>query len=89
MIRKDEVEPLLKSTYRGSDYRISPENGLDVTWRFTAGTLRLLANFGNQPLSADVNSNTRVLWSNADPSPAGENIQLSSWKGIIVKEASA
>ncbi len=87
-VRKDEILPLIKSEYRGSCYSVSPEGALDVTWAFAEGTLRVLANFGDQPISVDLTDTVRVLWSNADDAPVNDTIQLAPWKGIIVKEAS-
>lgn len=86
-LRKDAILPLLKSEYRGSRYTISSENMLDVTWTFADAKLRLLANFGDRPMSIDIGNDVQVLWSNSGPSD--ENAQLEPWKGIIVKEASA
>ena len=86
-LRRDEIMPILKTEYRGSRCHVPQENALDVTWTFTGGTLRVLANFGDRPLSLDMGAMGRVLWSNADV--AAGHAQLASWKGIIGKEASA
>ncbi|MCG7391529.1 malto-oligosyltrehalose trehalohydrolase [Microvirga sp. ACRRW] len=88
-LRKNEILPMLKSAYRGSRHTVSTDNILDVTWSFDKGTLRVLANFGDQPISADASSNPQVLWSSADRSPAHGVIQLAPWNGIVMKEASA
>jgi len=86
--RKKEILPLLESAYRGSRHSISPESVLDVTWTFSRGILRLLANFGERPLSTDIGGNAKILWTNADH-PGGSQIRLEPWKAMIVKEASA
>ena len=89
MLRRDEILPLVMGEYLGSRHLISQDNALDVAWTFGAGTLRVVANFGARPLSADVGGNARVLWSNAESQPANGRAELASWKGIVVKEASA
>ncbi|SCY72583.1 malto-oligosyltrehalose trehalohydrolase [Microvirga guangxiensis] len=88
-LRKDEIVPLLKSEYRGSRYATS-QSILDVVWIFEKGSLRILANFGEEPVSSDIGSGgARLLWSNADHALANGTIQLKPWNGIIMKEASA
>lgn len=88
-LRRDEILPLLKTLYRGSQYSVSSDSTLDVTWTFSGGSLRLLVNFGDRAISVDLDGNTQVLWTNEDISPGDGKAQLGSWKGIIVKETSA
>jgi maltooligosyltrehalose trehalohydrolase len=88
-LRKDEIQPLLKTPYRGSQYSVSPDNTLDVRWTFAGGELRLLANFGDQKVSIDLKGNAQLLWTNEDISLGDGKAQLGPWKGIIVKETAA
>jgi maltooligosyltrehalose trehalohydrolase len=88
-LRRSEILPLLMSEYRGSRHLILQENALDVTWSFAGGTLRVLANFGAPSISAVLGDNARMLWSNVGFIAPHGSAQLTSWKGIIVKEASA
>jgi maltooligosyltrehalose trehalohydrolase len=60
-----------------------------VTWTFTDGTLRVLANFGDNPMSWDIEDDARVLWSSQDIKANGKNLQLPPWSGVIVKGQSA
>lgn len=86
--RRQEILPLLESDYRGSRHSISPKNVLDVTWTFAAGTLRVLANFGEQPLTVEIDGRAAILWTNAHRS-GDLQMHLAPWTGTILKEASA
>jgi maltooligosyltrehalose trehalohydrolase len=88
-LRRTDVVPLLKSQYRGSHYEVSPENTLDVTWTFADGTLRVLANFGDNPMSRDIEDDARVLWSSQGIEANEKDLQLPPWTGVIVKGRSA
>ncbi len=88
-LRQAEIVPLLKSDYRGSRYTVSSEKALDVTWTFSSGSLRLLANFGHGPVSGTMDEGTRVLWSSSGIAPTGSGLQLSPWTAIIMKGTSA
>jgi maltooligosyltrehalose trehalohydrolase len=88
-LRRTEIVPLLKSEYRGSHYTISPDKVLDVTWRFSQGTLRLLANFGDSTISAPSDMDGQVLWSSPDLDFSGKGLLLPPWSTIIRKGVSA
>jgi maltooligosyltrehalose trehalohydrolase len=88
-LRRTEIVPLLKSEYRGSHYTISPDKVLDVTWRFSQGTLRLLANFGDSTISAPSDMDGQVLWSSPDLDLSGKGLLLPPWSTIIRKGVSA
>jgi maltooligosyltrehalose trehalohydrolase len=88
-LRRTEIVPLLKSEYRGSHYTISPDKVLDVTWRFSQGTLRLLANFGDSTISAPSDMAGQVLWSSPDLDLSGKGLLLPPWSTIIRKGVSA
>jgi maltooligosyltrehalose trehalohydrolase len=84
-LRRAEIVPLLKSEYRGSNYTISPEKTLDVTWSFSAGTLRLLANFGDGSASGTMDEGTRVLWSSPGLDPKGPGLDLPAWTAVVMR----
>jgi maltooligosyltrehalose trehalohydrolase len=88
-LRRTEIMPLLKSQFRGSQHTVTPENTLDVTWTFSEGTLRLLANFGQGTMSADVEEGMRAVWSSPGLAPSGASVQLPPWSGMILKGAQA
>lgn len=88
-LRRTEIVPLLKSEYRGSHYKVSPDNALDLIWTFADGSLRLLANFGAASMNEIIGDDTRVLWSSPGLDVGQENLQLPPWFGIILKGPSA
>ncbi|HZA93338.1 MAG TPA: DUF3459 domain-containing protein, partial [Gemmatimonadales bacterium] len=88
-LRQTEIVPLLKSEYGGSQYTISNEKSLDLTWRFSAGTLRLLANFGGGIVNGPVDENLRVLWSSEGFEIADHTFKLPPWSAVVMKGTSA
>ncbi len=88
-IRRTEIVPLLKSDYRGSRYTVSPENILDVSWRFSDSTLRLLVNFGGAPADMNIENGAHALWASPGIDTSRSNLQLAPWTGIILKGQSA
>jgi maltooligosyltrehalose trehalohydrolase len=88
-LRHAEILPLIRSDFHGSRHTVSPEGILDVAWSFDGGTLRVLANFGESTLDADLHETDRVLWSSSVPAPSGTKLQLPPWTGIIVKRMPA
>ncbi|WP_230530910.1 malto-oligosyltrehalose trehalohydrolase [Microvirga roseola] len=88
-LRRAEIVPLIASPYRGSQREVSPEGTLDITWTFEAGTLRLLANFGNDTMTRTIDESMRALWSSPDAIRSGADLQLPSWSGTILKGDSA
>ncbi len=85
-LRRKEIVPLLKGGYNGSSYNVTPADVLDVTWRFSNGSLRLLANFGSATADETVNHEARLMWSSETASPADGHVQLRPWAGILLKE---
>jgi maltooligosyltrehalose trehalohydrolase len=85
-LRQAEIVPLLKSGYSGSSYAVTSDDILDVTWRFSNGSLRLLANFGDRTIDESPNRQTHVLWSSPNVSSTDASIQVRPWSGILLKE---
>jgi maltooligosyltrehalose trehalohydrolase len=88
-LRRTEILPLIRSAYRDSQYKASPENTLEVTWSFDGGSLRLIANFGDKPMDASADETAQALWSSPGVSRSGANLRLPSWTAAILKGASA
>ena len=88
-VRRTEIVPLLKSEYRGSTCKVSPDGALDVTWTFAGGTLRLLGNFGDTSRRETVEDHARVLWASFEHTSDNKNLQLPAWSGVILKGQSA
>jgi maltooligosyltrehalose trehalohydrolase len=85
-LRQREIVPLLKSGYSGSIYTITSDGILDITWRFSNGSLKLLANFGDKTIDESPNREARLLWSSQPVTSADASIQLHPWAGIMLKE---
>jgi len=84
-MRHAEIVPLLKSGYRSSQYRISSDRIIEITWSFVDGGLRLIANFGDAAASQSYGSSDRVLWSSRGAGLSGTDIELPSWSAVIMK----
>ena len=87
-LRRDAIFPVLNSGFVEAHFERLGDAGLDVTWRFEGATLRLIANFGNDPLTRPKPSDAKVLWQ-SDSATAGALIQLPSWAAIMMKSDAA
>jgi hypothetical protein len=56
-----------------------------VTWRYEAGTLHFVANFGEAAVVLDVGGNERMLWASPSVRRDGSTALLPSWEGIMLK----
>ncbi|HEX8168175.1 MAG TPA: malto-oligosyltrehalose trehalohydrolase [Beijerinckiaceae bacterium] len=83
-MRQGEVVPLTKGAFIGASRDLPAPACLDVTWRFSAGTLRFLASFGEAEAELAVPADARVIWSNAG-APKGGALRLPSWTGAFLK----
>ncbi|WP_238295958.1 malto-oligosyltrehalose trehalohydrolase, partial [Methylobacterium soli] len=78
-LRRAHVVPLTKSAYRGATATLPRPDVVDCTWRFAAGTLRLVANVGEADFRFDPGPG-RAIWTNAPDAGA----TLPSWTGIFL-----
>jgi maltooligosyltrehalose trehalohydrolase len=62
---------------------------LDITWSFPAGSLRLLANFGGDPMNRNLDTPWRTIWSSPQAKLEGNSVSLPAWSGMILKDLSA
>jgi maltooligosyltrehalose trehalohydrolase len=83
-LRQDEIVPLTKSGFLGASHTVSTPESLEVTWRFQAGTLRFVANFGAEQVASSVAPDERVLWSNA-ALPDQARLAAGPWTGAFLK----
>jgi maltooligosyltrehalose trehalohydrolase len=83
-LRHDEIVPLTKSRFVGATHGCPTPGSLDVTWRFGAGTLRFVANFGGRDATLVVEEEPHLLWSNAGE-PRGGELRLAPWTGAVLK----
>ncbi|GGC54582.1 malto-oligosyltrehalose trehalohydrolase [Chelatococcus reniformis] len=92
-LRQRHVEPLIASGFRGSQQDLTVPDMLDVTWRFDAGMLRLLANVGSFPITVAVGT-ARPIWSRHATTTPGHGHNLTSstmapWGGLVLVEPAA
>ena len=84
-LRRELIVPLTKSGFQGAEWQCPGPEALDVRWRFGGGKLRLLANFGEQPLAIVAGPDERVIW--ASPGVDGtRSHELPGWTGAILME---
>ncbi|WP_342150682.1 malto-oligosyltrehalose trehalohydrolase [Methylorubrum sp. SB2] len=79
-IRHQNVVPLTKTAYRGATTDLSAPGVIDVTWRYEGGSLRFVANFGDDDHAVDVGGG-QVIWSNGYSRQSG---QLGPWGGLFL-----
>ncbi|MBV9077694.1 MAG: malto-oligosyltrehalose trehalohydrolase, partial [Methylobacteriaceae bacterium] len=62
-LRHSHVVPVTKSAYGGAELRRPAPSAIDVTWRFAAGTLRLVLNLGEAAIAWPDLGGATVIWS--------------------------
>ena len=87
-VRQDEVVPLMRSGFVAASRDLPISGCLDVTWRFSAGVLRFIANFGEAEAALAVPAEARVLWPDAG-APVSGVLRLPSWTGAFLKSGPA
>ncbi len=79
-IRHQNVVPLTKTAYRGATATLPAPGVIDVAWRYAGGTLRFVANFGDDDHAVTF-AGEQVIWSNGLSRQSG---QLPSWTGVFL-----
>ncbi|MFG5119027.1 malto-oligosyltrehalose trehalohydrolase [Methylorubrum sp. POS3] len=79
-IRHQNVVPLTKTAYRGATATLPAPGVIDVAWRYAGGTLRFIANFGDDDHAVTF-AGEQVIWSNGLSRQSG---QLPSWTGVFL-----
>lgn len=82
-IRHETITPIATSTYEGASWERPVPEAIDVQWRFAAGSLRFIANFGQDEVRVRRSPADTVIWSNTDLT-AGDEISLPSWTGAML-----
>jgi maltooligosyltrehalose trehalohydrolase len=83
-LRQEAVVPLTKSRYRGAAWSLPQADALDVLWRFEAGRLRLIANFGSSDAAFAVGGLSPV-WSSPEARREGDRTILPAWTGAVLR----
>jgi maltooligosyltrehalose trehalohydrolase len=86
-LRHAEIMPLLAGRFLGA-MRGHPAPGMiDVAWRFEAGILRLVMNFGANDAAVMVHRGDRIVWSSPGVRTHGDLARLGPWAGILFRGA--
>jgi maltooligosyltrehalose trehalohydrolase len=82
-LRREHVAPLLKSHFKGANYRLHGDDGLDVHWRFGAGELRAFLQLkGTRHVF--LHGAQKVIWTTGKVGAGGQT--LTPWTGLFTLE---
>ena len=84
-LRQAEVVPLTKSRFQGATRRLPAQDALEVVWRFEAGRLSFLANFGPSAVELAAPAGAPVLWASPGIAPREGRVALAPWTGAFLK----
>ena len=87
LLRRDEVVPLMTSGFVEATYGRHGSGGLEVTWRFEAGTLRLVANFAEAGQPFSIAPGETVIWRSGGLADAAAS--LGSWQARLTRTGAA
>ena len=82
-LRQRHIVPLLSSAFIEATYRRHGSGGLEVSWRFDGGTLRLVANFGEAAQPSSTEFNETVLWLSHGLSEEAQS--LGPWQARLTR----
>jgi maltooligosyltrehalose trehalohydrolase len=86
-LRRLHVIPLLVSGFDSASYAVSEADTIDVEWRFEAGTLRFVANLGENLACVSRASNETIFWRSPTTTIAADSLELPSWTGAFAVSA--
>ena len=87
-LRRTEIVPLLKGDFRGSRRAMS-DGVIEISWLFTGGTLRLVANFGESVSDCTNDEASRMIWTSSGVTSTGRTIRFPPWTGAMLKDLPA
>ncbi|HEX2555980.1 MAG TPA: malto-oligosyltrehalose trehalohydrolase [Microvirga sp.] len=87
-LRQEAVVPLTKSPYRGGAWSMPQADALDILWRFEAGHLRLVANFGTSEAAFSA-PGLAPVWSSPEARREGDRMLLPAWTGAVLRGVAA
>ncbi|MCX8252836.1 Malto-oligosyltrehalose trehalohydrolase [Beijerinckiaceae bacterium RH AL1] len=82
-LRAEHVVPLMASGFIDARHARHGAGGLEVVWRFQAGSLVFVGNFADPAFAPDVPSGTKVLWQ-SDGLDLASQPKLPAWTGAIL-----
>jgi maltooligosyltrehalose trehalohydrolase len=87
VLRRAEIVPLLVSEFRGGVFSLPHDAALAVSWRFSAGNLRLVMNFGNEVVEVSLAGDERVIWCSEPAVRDDRLVDLPRWTGVLTASA--
>ena len=82
-LRQREIVPLMASAFIDATYERHGSGGLEVSWRFEDGTLRLVANFAETAQRFDVEPDETEIWRSQGVSADAPS--LGSWQARLTR----
>lgn len=82
-IRRETITPIAASTFEGAAWERPTPEAVDVQWRFAAGSLRFIANFGQDEVHVGRSPDDTVVWASRSLA-AGDEMILTSWTGAML-----
>ena len=86
-LRGEHIVPLVKSGLIESGFEATGENGLDASWRFNDGTLRMHAQLGSGRREIKISPTAEILWSARGVVHEDGRHLLTDWTAVISKES--
>jgi maltooligosyltrehalose trehalohydrolase len=83
-LRRDAIVPLTKTPFRGGSYGLPQADCFDILWRFEAGTLRFVANFGEDQAGFET-AGLSPIWSSPAARVVGGRAVLPPWSAAILR----
>jgi maltooligosyltrehalose trehalohydrolase len=79
-LRARTIAPLTRTGWQASSLARPAEGALDATWRYAGGTLRMVLNLGETPVTVEGGT---VVWSSPGVA-AGDRLTLAPWTGAVL-----
>jgi maltooligosyltrehalose trehalohydrolase len=84
-LRQQEIAPLTGTVALGAAYEVPRPGCVAVTWRFAGGTLRFVANVGDEETALDMAGRGRAIWASPGVDHSGPQLRLPAWTGVFLK----
>ncbi|MBV9430567.1 MAG: malto-oligosyltrehalose trehalohydrolase [Hyphomicrobiales bacterium] len=84
-LRREHILPLTKTSFLGAKWQKRAISGLEVSWRYEAGTLRLLTNLDGSRIGLERPAGEEVVWASPSAELDEDCAVLPSWTGVMLK----
>ena len=82
-LRAEHIVPLMESGFIDSSHARHGAGGLEVVWRFQAGSIVFFGNFADATFAPDMPPGAKVLWQ-SDGLDLASRAALSAWTGALL-----